>query len=465
MPHSLALKSCHCCTCTGDKGEDHKDHNVQYTSTTKGKIFKQIKSNVTYDEHIKPAIAKRAKRKRAPPADLQTNRPIQVSPDLDWLAPHARPADHAQAVDNLRSTNHGLHQRNVKSRQGLREHRTAFADPIPINKTSQGQAWPMDSTEEPPFPPPWPSASEREAMMRESASTHPETPLGPLAQKWVNDLERWYQRLQVHFQFDPSDLPKNLRRHVHKWKYRLSYLKKSQPLLFQEIIRNIEVGHKIPFDRIPRKYFRTRNPPSLAADKQRAWSAIKKDIAHGAIEPVDLAQGGVPHCVCPVRTAEKSDGSARFVHNSRKVNKCVPPEGTKCKLESLLRTRNMLIPGGFLVGSDFASGYHCISMHEEHKKYVAFALHISELPAAAIEWLKKNFPESYLEHKQCFVFRYAALPFGLSSSCKTFNDLISALMGFWRRCSVDGTPTRVSSYIDDLMSVTAAFDMVSVTPS
>ena len=124
----------------------------------------------------------------------------------------------------------------------------------------------------------------------------------------------------------------------------------------------------------------------------------------------------------------------------------------------------MLIPGGFLVGSDFASGYHCISMHEEHKKYVAFALHISELPAAAVEWLKKNFPESYLEHKQCFVFRYAALPFGLSSSCKTFNDLISALMGFWRRCSVDGTPTRVSSYIDDLMSVTAAFDAVSISP-
>ena len=301
-------------------------------------------------------------------------------------------------------------------------------------------------------------------MMRESASTHPETPLGPLAQKWVNDLERWYQRLQVHFQFDPSDLPKNLRMNVHKWKRRLSYLKESQPRLYQEIIRSIEVGHKIPFSRMPRKYFRSRNPPSLAADKKRAWTAIKKDIAHGAIEPVVLSQGGVPHCVCPVRTADKSDGSARFVHNSRKVNKCVPPESTKCKLESLLRTRNMLIPGGFLVGSDFASGYHCISMHEEHKKFVAFALHISELPDHAVEWLKKHFPESYLEHKQCFIFRYAALPFGLSSSCKTFNDLISALMGFWRRCPLDGTFTRVSSYIDDVTSVSAAFDTVSLDP-
>ena len=121
----------------------------------------------------------------------------------------------------------------------------------------------------------------------------------------------------------------------------------------------------------------------------------------------------------------------------------------------------MLIPGGFLVGSDYSSSYHCISMYESHRKYVAFALHESELPPNAVEWLKKHYPQSYHAHKKCFVFRYAALPFGLSSSCKTFNDLISALMGFWRRCSLNGNFTRVSSYIDDVTSVAAAFDTVS----
>ena len=302
------------------------------------------------------------------------------------------------------------------------------------------------------------------AMMQESSESHPEVPLGPLAQGWVDDLEQWYNRLQGHFQFDPADLPKNLRRNVNKWKYRLSYLQKSQPQLYNEIVHNILNGHKIPFEKEPRKFFRHRNPPSLAADKERAWEAIRKDIGHGAIEPVDLAQG-VPHCVCPVRTADKSDGSARFVHNSRRVNKRVPAEKSKCELESLLRTRNMLIPGGFLVGSDYSSGYHCISMHESHRKYVAFALHESELPPEAVEWLKEHYPQSYHAHKKCFVFRYAALPFGLSSSCKTFNDLISALMGFWRRCPLDGNFTRVSSYIDDVTSVAKAFDTVSPTPS
>ena len=167
------------------------------------------------------------------------------------------------------------------------------------------------------------------------------------------------------------------------------------------------MGHKIPFERKPRKFFRGRNPPSLAADKHRAWAAIKKDISHGAIEPVDLPAEGTPHCVCPVRTADKSDGSARFVHNSRRVNKCVPSEATKCKLETLLRTRNMLMQGGFLIGSDYSSGYHCISMHKSHRKFVAFALHVSELPEDAVKWLHQHFPEAFDAVRNCFVFRYA----------------------------------------------------------
>ena len=298
-------------------------------------------------------------------------------------------------------------------------------------------------------------------MAEESASLHPEAPLGPLAQKWVDDLTEWYSKLQAHFGFDPSDLPKNLRMNLDKWKARLSYLKPSHPGLYYLIISNIEHGHKIPLERSPRKFFRGRNPPSLAADRERAWTAIKKDIAHGALRPVDIKTEGIPHCVCPVRTADKSDGSARFVHNSRRVNKCIPKKESKCKLESLLRARNMFIPDGFAVGLDFSSGYHCISMHPDDRKYLAFALHESELPQQAVEWLHANHPEAYLPERRCFIFEYIALPFGLSSSCRTFNDLVTALLGFWRRCPLDGRPTRASSYIDDVLGVTLKFDSVS----
>ena len=297
-------------------------------------------------------------------------------------------------------------------------------------------------------------------MREESSSRHPETPLGPLAQAWVDELQDWYRRLQSHFGFDPSDLPANLRRNVAKWRARIAFLKESHPGLHDLIISNIINGHKIPFEKIPSKFFRSRNPPSLAADAKRAWTAIQKDLEHGALEPVNLKRDGVPHCVCPVRTADKNDGSARFVHNSRRVNKCIPRAEVQCKLESLLRARNMFIPEGFLIGSDFASGYHCIGMDPDDSKFLSFALSVDEIPPEAVEWLHKHHPHSFLRKRRCFVFRYKALPFGLASSCRTFNDLVSALMGAWRRWPIDGQPTRVSSYIDDVLAVTQSFDTV-----
>ena len=51
-----------------------------------------------------------------------------------------------------------------------------------------------------------------------------------------------------------------------------------------------------------------------------------------------------------------------------------------------------------------------------------------------------------------------ALPFGLSSSCKAFHDLICALVGSWRRYQLHGDPVRASSYIDDVHAVTKLFD-------
>ena len=382
---------------------------------------------------------------------------LDSSVDAAWMSRPDNARDHVAAVEHL--VKNGSGEPRVDKPYGTaKQRRTIFQDPVPIGDPGHPDTWPCYEDEPPPFPPPWPSEQSRRAMQAESAHLHPETPLGPLAKKWVQDLQAWYTRLQKHFNFDPADLPANLRRNIRKWEKRLSFLRADHPLLYEAIIASIRVGHKIPFAKKPKKFFRSRNPPSLAADKIRAWVAIKKDLAHGALRPVDLKADGTPHCVCPVRTADKNDGSARFVHNSRRVNKCVLPEATRCKLETLLKARNIFIPNGFLVGLDFASGYHCLSMHEDDRKYLAFALDESELTEEAVAWLHANHPNCYHKARRCFVFEYLALPFGLSSSCRTFNDLVTALMAFWRRCPVDGAPTRVSSYIDDVHGVTARFD-------
>ena len=81
-----------------------------------------------------------------------------------------------------------------------------------------------------------------------------------------------------------------------------------------------------------------------------------EDMSHGAISPVDLSKQTLPHCVCQVRTTDKSDGTARFVHNTRHVNQCVAEGETKCELETLLRKRNIFLPGGLVIGSDYKSG-------------------------------------------------------------------------------------------------------------
>ena len=96
-------------------------------------------------------------------------------------------------------------------------------------------------------------------------------------------------------------------------------------------------------------------------------------------------------------------------------------------------------------------------MDEGDTKYLAFALHESEVPIAAWAQLHKEHPHAYMKTKNVFVFHYRVLPFGLSTSCKVFSKLITALVGFWRRCpSLDG-PTRVSSYIDDIQAVHKSF--------
>ena len=378
-----------------------------------------------------------------------------ISPD--WIAPNNRPADHGASINSLSA------QMPDANARGLRRDKSIFEDPIPILKDSPLTQWPMDSFEPSPFPPPWPGPKDRAAMCRESASLHPEAPLGPLASHWVDQLVEWYERLQKHFEFNPANLAMNVRVNAHKWRRRLSFLAQDQKELFRFIVDFIENGHTIPFASPPPKYFRKANPPSLKADKVRAWAAIKRDMDHGAIIPANIEKEGLPWCICPVRTADKSNGTARFVHNTRHLNKRIDDEHTKCSLETLLKTRNMYMQDGFLIGSDYQSGYHCVYVRPEDRKYLGFALHLSELTDDARKWLFEHFPNAYYHKKRCFIFFYAVLPFGLGSSCKVFNSLICALVSFWRRCDSDGHATRASSYIDDIASAVHAFSLAMRT--
>ena len=195
--------------------------------------------------------------------------------------------------------------------RATRATKSIYDNPVKIQQPTPGALWPMDSFEKCPIPPPWPSEERMKLMEAESSSLHPEEPLGPLAQQWTSELCTWFKHLQAHFEFDPSDLAANVRKSAPRWRRRLQYLKQSDPSQFEYVMDLIEHGHTIPFadGERPPKSFRHRNPPSLREDKVRAWEAIKKDTSHGAIVPVNIPKEGMPWCVCPVRTANKSNGS------------------------------------------------------------------------------------------------------------------------------------------------------------
>ena len=130
----------------------------------------------------------------------------------------------------------------------------------------------------------------------------PEGPLGPLTTQWTLDLQTWYCKLQEHFLFDAADYVGNVRRSAARLRLRLRYLDRKYDTLRKSVLSDVELGHKIPFDSTPTKFFRKRNPPSLAEDKHRAWKAILKDLAHGAIKSANIPRDGMPTCVTTFTT-------------------------------------------------------------------------------------------------------------------------------------------------------------------
>ena len=114
---------------------------------------------------------------------------------------------------------------------------------------------------------------------------------------------------------------------------------------------------------------------------------------------------------------------------------------------------------------DLASGYHNFRINEEQQDLMGIAIHASELPAEAIQWLRSHPSAQGCEAQSTglFYFTIVALPFGLAPSCAVFSDVVTALAAAWRRHRVCGLPLRLSSYIDDFCVVTDSVRAALVT--
>ena len=181
---------------------------------------------------------------------------------------------------------------------------------------------------------------------------------------------------------------------------------------------------------------------------------------------------GIPRVVSPVRTAPKGwrSGKRRFVINMRYLNKFIPEAESACQLDTLARIRSMFqVQGGPSYGftMDLASGYHNFRIAEEQRGLMGIAIHLAELPARAIQWLRTHPTAQGCEVKESglFYFTIVALPFGLAPSCAVFSDVITALAAAWRRHLVCAVPLRLSSYIDDFCVVSCSVRAALITVS
>ena len=316
--------------------------------------------------------------------------------------------------------------------------------------------WPRRSDTSAPAPPCVTPELVR-AVQEQDRGSLPDRPYPPALAAFVASLEEWRVRLAEHFALSSSCYAANTRAAAQRIRRRLACI---DPDRRCRIMRVVTQGYRIPLSSAPPAFHRAHNSPDLLAHTAEAWAAIRKDMSHGAIVPCDLRQGA-PHVVSPVRTAPKGwrTGKRRFVVNMRYINRFVPESASTCSLETLSRIRGLLefppqeSPVSWFISMDLASGYHNFWVCKEQWHLMGFALHVSELPDEAVSFLRQNYPHCERAATGLFYFTMRALPFGLAPSCAVFSDVITALASAWRRHRVATWPVRITSYIDDFLSV------------
>ena len=139
------------------------------------------------------------------------------------------------------------------------------------------------------------------------------------------------------------------------------------------------------------------------------------------------------YCVNPLTVAEGK--KLRLVLDLRHVNKYL--ERQKFKYENLKTVSILLENDYYFATFDLKSGYHHISIAEDHRQFLGFS------------WGQ--------EFGRIRYFQFLVMPFGLGSACYAFTKTTRPLVQKWR-----GLGTRCSMYLDDGMLAAEQYERVRV---
>lgn len=136
----------------------------------------------------------------------------------------------------------------------------------------------------------------------------------------------------------------------------------------------------------------------------------------GAVE-----EGARGECFLSPLSVVKQGAKMRLIHDLSFLNNFVAK--TKFHVDDLETVWDMLPTGGYMATFDLATGYHHVQIDQEDRKWLGFSVRI--------------------EGKER-VFKFAALPFGLSPAPWVFTKVFRTLVRKWR-----GNGIKCAMYLDD----------------
>ena len=153
--------------------------------------------------------------------------------------------------------------------------------------------------------------------------------------------------------------------------------------------------------------------------QQSEW--LEKEITRcygtGAMEdaPADQRTHICRVHLVPKKTPPGEPQKWRLVVDLRPTNAYCRPRS--CKYETLRVLQRLARRGDWMISFDMQDGYHCVGVHEDHRRYMTFALP----PAPGSP---PGSPPRYV--------RYAAIPFGWSASPLIFTKVMRVMVRLLR---------------------------------
>ena len=192
------------------------------------------------------------------------------------------------------------------------------------------------------------------------------------------------------------------------------------------VLNVIESGYLIPFFLEPTPKT-LKNNKSAFEHSEFVVTSIENLVSIGVVKE---CTDHIPHVVNPLSVSVNANGKARLILDLRHVNQFV--EKRKFKFESVPEAIQYINNKGFLFKFDLKSGYHHISIHSPHKKFLGF---------------------SWTFEGKVRYYAFSCLPFGLSVAGHVFSKVLRPLVKYWRSKGF-----RMIVYLDDGWGFAESFE-------